>query len=419
MTSRERLQKALNHQEANRIPIDLGSTAVTGMAASSVFKLRVALGLGDKPVKVIDPCQILGEIDEELRQALGIDVIGVRGPTNDFGFENKDWKPWKLFDGTPVLVPGDFNTEPEPNGDILQYPQGDKSALPSGRMPKGGYYFDAIIRQSPIEETKLNPQDNIEEFQPFSDQTLTHYKQSIEQFSDKTDYGICMGIPGCAFGDISKVPGLSLKHPKGIRDIEEWYVSSITRREYVRGVFRRQCELALENIKRLYAVVGNRPQVVSLSGTDFGQQQGLFISNKDYRELYQPFHRKLNDWIHANTKWKCFIHTCGSVVKLIPDFIDAGFDILNPVQTSAAGMDPEFLKKEFGDRIVFWGGGIDTQRTLPFGTPDEVHQQVKERIDIFAPGGGFVFAGIHNIQARVPVENLLALFETLRDYEQY
>jgi uroporphyrinogen-III decarboxylase len=155
---------------------------------------------------------------------------------------------------------------------------------------------------------------------------------------------------------------------------------------------------------------------VFVTGADFGTQTGPFISPETYRDLYQPFHRAVNEWVHARTGWKTFIHTCGSVVRLLPDFIDAGFDILNPVQCSAAGMDPRGLKERFGDRVVFWGGGVDTQRTLPFGTPDDVRREVRERIAIFSPGGGFVFNTIHNVQAKVPVENLRALYQMVREF---
>jgi uroporphyrinogen-III decarboxylase len=135
-----------------------------------------------------------------------------------------------------------------------------------------------------------------------------------------------------------------------------------------------------------------------------------------YRELYKPFHQKVNDWIHANTNWKTFFHSCGSVAAFIEDFIDAGVDILNPVQCSAEAMDPVALKEEYGHRIVFWGGGVDTQRTLPFGTPDEVREEVRKRVGTFASGGGYVFAAVHNIQHGTPLENMLAMFQTLREF---
>jgi uroporphyrinogen-III decarboxylase len=181
-------------------------------------------------------------------------------------------------------------------------------------------------------------------------------------------------------------------------------------------VFEGQCQIALCNLETIHAAVGDKVDVVFLTGTDFGAQNGPFISPKTYRDLYQPFHKEINRWVHKNTTWKTFIHSCGSVYKLIPDFIESGFDILNPVQTSAAEMNPDRLKNEFGRDIVFWGGGIDTQKTLPFGTPDEIRQQVKARMQVFGQDGGFVFNSIHNIQAGVPQENLLALFEAVEEF---
>ncbi len=193
-------------------------------------------------------------------------------------------------------------------------------------------------------------------------------------------------------------------------------MSTVSRRDYVMKIFERQCEIGLENLARVHAVVGDRPAGIFVTGTDFGTQGGPFISPKAYRQLYQPFHKEVNQWIHRNTAWKSFIHSCGSVRALIPDFIESGFDILNPVQTSAARMDPAELKSEYGDKITFWGGGVDTQRTLPFGRPEEVRAEVRERMRIFGPGGGFVFNTIHNVQARVPQENLVALYGAVRDY---
>jgi uroporphyrinogen-III decarboxylase len=154
---------------------------------------------------------------------------------------------------------------------------------------------------------------------------------------------------------------------------------------------------------------------VFITGTDFGTQNGPFISPASYRRLYQPFHRRVNDWVHEHTTWKTFCHSCGSIVALLPDLIDAGFDILNPVQCSAAGMDPQTLKDTFGERITFWGGGVDTQKTLPFGTPAEVREEVRQRIEVFGRGGGFVFNTVHNVQANTPAENLVALYEAVRE----
>jgi len=418
MTSRDRVRQAIDRKPPDRVPLDLGASPVTGMQVSSVYLLRQSLGLDEPgtPVKVIEPYQVLGEIAPDLVEALGVDVIGVWPSATMFGYKNEGWKPWTTFDGTPVLVPEAFNTEPDEKGDILMYPEGDRSAPPSGRMPEGGFYFDAIVRQPPIDDENLNVEDNLQEFGPVSREELNYFRAEVDRIRAETDKAILANFGGTAFGDIALVPAINLKHPRGIRDVEEWYVSTLTRKEYVREVFERQCEIALANLAAFHDTLGEDIDVVYMTGTDFGQQNGPFISPQAYRDLYQPFHNTLNEWIHENTMWKTFIHSCGSVVALLDDFIDAGFDILNPVQCSAAGMDPKGLKDRFGDRITFWGGGVDTQHTLPFGTPEEVRQEVGERLRIFGAGGGYVFNPIHNVQARTPQENLVALYDAVAEF---
>ena len=421
MTSRERVTRALNHQEPDRVALDLGASAVTGMHVSSVYLLRQALGL-DAPgtrVKIVEPYQMLGEIAPDLIEALGVDVVGLGRPQTLFGFKNENWKPWMTFDGTPVLAPEGFNTDPEPDGSILMYPEGDKSAPPSGHMPKGGWYFDTIVRQLPIDEDELDVMDNLQEFGPIADEDLEHLRSEAERLHAQTDKAILANFGGSAFGDIALVPAPWLKYPKGIRDIAEWYISTVSRRDYVYSVFECQCEIALGNLERIWNAVGEKVTAVFVTGTDFGTQRGTFISLDAYRDLYKPFHEQVNNWIHSHTTWKSFIHSCGSVSAFLEDFIEAGFDILNPVQCSAADMAPEYLKSHFGDRITFWGGGVDTQQTLPFGTPREVRESVRERIRILGPGGGFVFNTIHNVQAQTPAENLVALYEAVRECRRY
>jgi len=417
MNSRERVRRAIEHQQPDRTPVDFGGSAVTGISASIVSGLRRALGLDPEGtrVKVIEPYQVLGEIGPDLREALGIDTVPLTSRATMFGFLNDDWKPWELFDGTPVLVPGKFNTAPNEKGEILQYPDGDRSAPPSGRMPKGGFYFDAIIRQPPIDDDSLNVEDNLEEFVPVSDEDLEHWRREAEYLRTNTDFAVVGSFGGTSFGDIAWVPAVNLKNPRGIRDVEEWYVSLAIRQDYIRELFERQCEIALANLTRVREAVLDNVDVVMVSGTDFGTQRGPFLSLDMYRELFKPYHKKVNDWIHANTSWKTFIHSCGGVEPLIDEFIEAGFDILNPVQASAEGMDTAAIKSKYGDRITFWGGGVNTQVTLPFGTPDQVRNEVRERIETFSRGGGFVFNAIHNVQAGTPVENVIAMFEALRE----
>lgn len=418
MNSRQRVRAALQHQQPDKVPLDLGGSAVTGMHVSSVYLLRQALQLDPPgtPVKVIEPYQLLGEIKPDLIEALGVDVIALPSPRTLFGFPNEGWKPWTTFDSTPVLVPEAFNTQLEPDGSLLMYPEGDKTAPPSGKMPAGGFYFDTIVRQPPVDDDHLDPMDNLQEFGPISDEDLTYFGALASQLCDDMDKAILASFGGTAFGDIALVPVPWVKFPRGIRDIAEWYVSTSIRRDYVYKVFEEQCRIGIDNLERIHHVVGDRVVAVFVTGTDFGTQQGPFISPKAYRNLFMPFHVEVNNWIHRNTSWKSFIHSCGSVYALIPDFIEAGFDILNPVQTSAGEMDAQRLKERFGDQITFWGGGIDTQHTLPFGKPEEIRDEVRKRIEIFRKDGGFVFNTIHNVQARVPQENLLALYEAFAEF---
>lgn len=416
MTSRQRLQATLNHQAADRVCVDFGATSVTGIHVSAVSQLRRALlGEPDFRVKVIEPYQMLGEIDDALAEALGVDVVGLPGRKSLLGTQNTNWKPFRLFDGTEVLVPGDFNTTVDASGDLLIYPEGDTSVAASAHMPKDGHFFDAIIRQEPIDEGKLDPADNLEEFGLLSADDLAWYHDKLAFFDQRASAGHLLSIPGSAFGDIALVPAPFLKHPRGIRDVEEWYISTVARPEYILAIFERQCEIAEQNLRTLIDLLGDRVDVAFTTGTDFGTQRGTFISREAYQNLYKPFHKRINDLIHSRSHWKTFIHSCGSVYDLVPDFIDAGFDVLNPVQCSAACMDAATLKREFGRHLTFWGGGVDTQKILPFATPQEVYDQVRQRIEIFQPGGGFVFTTIHNIQAGTPTGNMLAMFRAVRD----
>jgi hypothetical protein len=408
MTSRERVANAINHRLPDRIPVDFGSTGVTGIHVSCVAALREHYGLESRPVKVHEPYQMLGLVEDDLKQAMGIDVDGVFGRKTLFGIAADNWKPWRTQQGLDILVPGDFNTTVDSNGDILIYPEGDLSVPPSGRMPKGGYFFDTIVRQQTIDEDSLNPEDNLEEFGPISDEDLQHILANARHAAARAR-AVMASIGGTAFGDIALVPAPFLKHPKGIRDIGEWYMSTRSRRAHIHSIFSRQCEIALGNLEKIHKATGNNIDVVFLCGADFGTQTSTFCSVSTFRELWFPYYKTVNDWIHKHTAWKCFKHSCGSVVRFIPSFIEAGFDILNPVQCSATGMDAATLKREYGDHIVFWGGGVDTQQTLPFGSPGQVRKEVLERCRIFSEGGGFVFNSIHNVQAATPVENIVAM----------
>ena len=417
MTSRERVQAALEHRAPDRTPRDFGSTAITGLSASFIFKLRRAIGLPEKPVPVFCPYQMLGEVDDDLCRYLRIDTKSIWPSGNLFGFDNTPVKPFTMNDGTPVLVPDAFNTKREPDGSVYQYACGDKNYPPSGVMPKDGFYFDATVRSLPVmDDDLLNPDDNLEEFSILKDTALRKIERETLDLYENTDYAIVGGGPGgTGLGDIALVPGTMLREPKGVRDIEDWYISPLIRPDYVKEVFDRQTDIALENLKLYFEAVGDRISVIVLCGTDFGSQNSLMLSPDVFRELYIPYYKKMTDWIHKNTSWKIFKHSCGAVEPLVPLFIEAGFDILNPVQISAIGMEPDVLKQKYGDKITFWGGGINTQTTLPEGTQNEVRKEVHQLVSTFGKNGGFVFNTIHNVQPNVPVENFLAMIDALNE----
>ena len=393
-------------------PIDFGGTAVSGMHISIVAELRRHFGLEERPVKLIEPYQMLGEIDADLAGCIGVDIVGVPGPKTLFGFGLEHWKEWRTPWDQLILVPEGFVVRPEGES-IVIYPEGDTSAPASGRMPDGGFFFDSIIRQKPLED-ELDPADNLEEFAPISDSDLDYYEKAVVS-ANETGRGIIMALPGGGLGDIALVPAPYLKNPSGIRDVEEWYISTVTRPDYIHAVFDAQTRIAVDNFEKIFRRVGNQPQAVFICGTDFGTQNSSFCSPQTFTDLYLPYYRRMNDWIHEFTSWRTFKHSCGAVAAFIPLFIEAGFDIINPVQLSAAGMDANDLKSEYGAEIVFWGGCVDTQKTLPFGTKQEVLAEVEHRLSIFGPGGGYVANSIHNIQAKTKIENVVSMIEAMRN----
>lgn len=413
-TSKQNFLKTINHQQPDKVVSDFGSTSVTGIHVLIVEKLRKYYGLEKKPVKVIEPYQMLGEMDAELLNAMDLDVIGLYGAKNMFGVPNENWKVHKTLWGQEVLFPENFNYTYNDNGDILMYPEGDTSVPPSGMMPKTGYFFDALNRQQPVDDSTLKVEDNLEEFGYVTVQDLAYWKAQTDGLSYNTR-AVVASLGGTALGDIALVPAINLKHPKGIRGVEEWYISTLIREDFVKEIYDRQTDIAIENLKLFHGVIGNKIDVVFTCGTDFGTQNSTFCSTETFDRVWLPYYRKVNDWIHLNTNWKTFKHSCGAVEPLMSHFIEAGFDIINPVQINASGMDPKLLKKKYGDKLVFWGGGVDTQGVFAFGTPAEVKEQVKTQCSILNENGGFVFNTVHNIQANVPFENVVAMLEALKE----
>lgn len=415
MNSRERILAAVSHRQPDRVPVDLGNSSWTGIHVKVVEGLRQHYGLPMHPIKVWEPYQFLGDVEDDLLGAMGVDTVRFQSPGTSFGFRNENWKEFKTWWGQTVLVSGNFQTAPHSDNGLVIFPEGDTSAPPSGHMPDGAYFFDTIIRQELFDADNPSLADNTEEFKPVAERDLDFFAEESRRLRGAARAPIA-GFGGTAFGDIFAVPAPWMKRPRGIRDIGEWYMSLVTRRDFIEQIFDVQLEVGLENLRRIHERVGDVPAVVKLCGTDFGTQDSQFCSVAAFKKLWAPRYKKLNAWVHEHTQWKTMKHSCGSVRVFIEQFIECGFDALNPVQISAKDMDPVALKRDFGDRITFWGGGVDTQRTLPYGTPAQVREEVLRLLDTWAPGGGYVFTSVHNVVAGVPIENVVAMIEAVKEF---
>lgn len=398
MTSRQRILETINHRQPDRVPVDLGTTGQTGMNASTLYRLRKALGLEEHPIEISEIFQLLGKVDPDMMQYAGADVIGLNNPSNMFGVPDGPLKPFRMPDGTPTLIAQGNEYDVTEDGSVYMYPQGNRSVGPSGHMPAGGSCFDNINRAPEFDEDDLTPAEDFkDDFGILDDATARYLEEKSKALYEGTDYAIIGNLGGAGLGDSAMVPGPHVLAPKGIRKFDDWLMAHMLYPEYIQEVFEMQTQTMLKNLEIYRQAVGDRIQIVWISGTDFGTQNGEFFRPEVFRELYKPYYQRINDWVHQNTPWKTFYHCCGSIVNYLDDFVEMGVDILNPVQLSARGMDAHMLKEKYGDKLVFWGGGVDTQQTLPFGTPEQVRQQVKERLDILSKDGGYVFAPIHNV----------------------
>ena len=419
MNSRERVIAALNHQQPDYVPMDLGGCGQTGINASTLYKLRKLYGLDEHPLKIVEPMQMLGEVEWDLIREVQGDVVPLWNRTNLFGNTQAQVdQPYTMSDGTPVFMAHDFAYDTDERGYQVVYPCGDRTARPSLQMPQGGYFFDNIER-STYDEDDLRPLDDFREsYSVKTEEDCKFWEEQIRYIYENSDYAVLGVLGGMSIGDPAEVPGPFLKNPHGIRDVQGWLMAAMEYPEYLQEVYEYATETAIKNLELYRQSVGNKIQAIWLSGTDFGTQNGLMYSVPSFRELYKPYYKRINDWIHENTTWKTWYHTCGAVADLMDDFIDMGMDIVNPVQLSAKGMDGQMLKEKYGDKIVFWGGGVDTQHVLPTASPQAVYDQVYERCKLFAPGGGFVFNPVHNIVAGVPAENVQAMYQAVNDYRK-
>ena len=401
----------MNHREPDRVPIDLSAMKASGISAVAYDKVKRKLGIAT-PTRILDPRFMLAAMEDEVLRRLHVDVVPLDlSVILDDVRPVDEWIPRRLFDGTEVLFPPGTNIAEDAEGNwILLRADGSPSSF---RMPKNGYYFDdtSFNRGNRIEPRKFRPISDI------PDEHLDILRRYGHSLYHNTDYAILGWGFGVCFLGLSLITDRASNVTQGLPD--EWMVMLMTEKETCHEIMDRSVEATIKCLELVNQAVGECCFAWGIAADDSGTQRGEFIRPELWAEMIKPHYKKLCDWIHANTPWKVFLHCCGSVRNLLPHFIEAGIDILNPVQTSAANMDPTELKAEFGERLVFWGGGCDTQRVLGNAGPDEIRRHVKERVDIFAPGGGYVFNQVHNIQANVPPENIIAMFDTAYEFGEY
>jgi len=409
MTSRERVLKAFEFKTSDRIPVDFSGHRSSGLSASVYPKLRNAMGLEPKPIRIYDPIQQLAVLDEDVLDIFGVDTIELG---RAFALDDKDWQPWILPDGTDCFLPAWVHVERESTRWIIRSESGKIIA----QMPDGAQFFEqtwypyfeddadtsdieAAMKVSMWHTVASPPGPRVDG--PEGLRYLSASAKSLRQSTDRAIIGL--------FG------GNLLESGQMLYRNDKFLMMLALDPPAVHDFLDRLTEIHLKNLERFLGAVGDFIDIV-LFGDDLGMQSGPQLSPEMYREFFKPRHQLM--WAKAKelANVKVMLHCCGGVRELLPDLIEAGLDTINPVQTTARGMEPAQLKKDFGKEIVFWGGGCDTQQVLPNGNPDEVYDHVKEQLEIMSPDGGFVFQQIHNILPGVPPENILAMFSAVKDF---
>ena len=408
-TSRQRVLDALNHVEPDKVPIDFGGHRSSGINPETYRNLRKYLGLPDRPVKVYDMVQQLAVIDNDVFERFGVDTIELG---YGFSLDEDDWKPWTLTDGSDCLIPAFVDVRRDGENWLL-YNAATGRKL--GVQKPGMNFFDQTywpyLEGIPEDLSGLadavgdmmwsvaTPPNLAEIDYP----TLIAGAKKLRASNDKA-------IIGLFGGNMYEMPQFLCRN-------DNFLMLMATEPDTVHRFLDAIVELHLHNLEKYLEAVGPYIDII-LFGDDLGMQSGPQFSPRMYRKFFKPRHAKL--WKRAKelADVKVMLHCCGGIRPLLDDLIDAGLDTANPIQTSCAGMEPAGLKRDFGDRLCLWGGGCDTQTVLPKAPPKGVRQHVLERLEILAPGGGFVFQQIHNILAQVPPENIVAMFDAVREFNE-
>lgn len=402
LTSRERVRLAMEHKEADIVPIDFGAMRSTGINAIAYNNLKKYLNIKDGQTKLYDIFQQLAEPELEVLKIMKGDVVQLHRYEPAFGINISRWKPSKLQDGSDCIVPFEFNPIVNSKEDLEII----KNNTVIARMPKGGFYFDVV--NHPYENVETEADIDKIPIEEMSDEEVEFLKKEAKRLYSETDYAIL----GSFGGNIFEAGQLDWGY-------ENLFIQMAINPDLIRYYFEKITEAHLRDLKKYLESVGNYIDVIQF-GDDLGTQENSQISPAMYRELIKPYHKKQYEFVRNNyPNVKVFLHSCGAIYDLIPDLIDAGVEILNPIQLSAKNMDPVKLKREFGKDLTFWGGGISTQTTATFGSIDDIQKEVESLIKIFAPGGGFVFTQVHNIQANISPEKIMAIYETANKFRKY
>ena len=384
------------------MPIDLGGTIDSTIMAVAYRRLRDRLGLGPGTIRVADVYQHTALVEEDVRQALGVDVRLV-------GDEPAHWREGTLPDGSPAYFPDGFRPERQDDGSQVVFNDAGTVVL---KMPSDGHYFDPVHSPLARATNAAEIDHHLEAIRSYDkpshlDTSYEDLARKAKRVREETDY-LIVGFFG----------GHIFQSSQSLRGWDTFLLDLLINQSFAQALMDRLVQANIERFERYAETVGPYIDVIQFED-DLGMQDRPLLRPELYRRVVKPYHARLFRFVKAHCDAYLLLHTDGAVAPLIPDFIEMGVDIVNPVQVSAAGMDSGTLKREFGDDIVFWGGGCDSQHVLPFGTPQDVRDEVKRRIDDLAPGGGFVFAPIHNIQTEVPAANAVAMFETAREYGTY
>jgi len=399
MTPRERFLKTIRHDEPDRVPIDMGSNGNTGIHSICYNRLKAYLGITEGQTRVYDTMQQLAIVEKPIMDRFHIDVVNM---ANRFGGDAEAWKPWELLDGSRGYVPAGFNPESDGEGG---YVLRDKRGNTFLKAPKGCVFYEPCYH--PLAHMKSI--EELEDWQPrmMSDRYLESQHTQAKWLYENTDYA----IQGAFGGNI-------IETGQGLRGWEQFMIDMATDPEFTHALLDKLTGSYMVNIKRYLAAVGDYIQSIYM-GDDLGTQTALQISLPMYREYVKPRHEAVYQYVRRNSDVAVYLHSCGAIYDVIPDLIEEGIQLLNPIQTSAKGMDPKRLKEEFGDKITLYGGGCDTQTVLQNATPAQIRAHVRERMEILKPGGGFVFTQVHNIQAEVPPENVVAMLDAAYEFGHY